>query len=102
MMKKLAVVTAITLGSFSTFAATPVIFHDGVMEDVMRAQEEFKEIEVSKLPEAVTKVVNKDYAGATIDRAYVNENDEYKLVVSHNEAKLTLYADKNGNWIEKE
>ncbi|MCQ0111606.1 hypothetical protein JGC31_08465 [Zhouia sp. CL16] len=101
-MKKLAVVTAITVGSFSTFAATPVIFHDGVMEDVIRAQEEFTEIEVSKLPAAITKALGKDYPGASIDKAYVNENEEYKLDVSHNDDDLILYANKTGNWIEKD
>lgn len=100
-MKKLALVSAIALGSFSTFAATPVIFHDGVMEEVILAQEEFVEIDASKLPEAVTAAVGKDYAGATIAKAYANENEEYKLELSLNDELVTVYADKAGNWIEK-
>ena len=45
-MKNLVLVSALALGSFTSFAATPVIFHDGISEDIYHEvyQEEFTEI----------------------------------------------------------
>ena len=64
-------------------------------------QEDFSEVAAEELPESVTAAVSKNYPTASIDKAYVNEANQYKLEVSLEDGTAgTLYADENGNWIE--
>lgn len=102
-MKNLVLVSALALGSFTSFAATPVIFHDGISEDIYMevVQEEFTEIAHDEVPQAVKDALSNDYPGAEISKAYVNEAKEYKLEVTMGEETATLYANENGEWIQK-
>jgi hypothetical protein len=99
-MKKLVFATALAIGSLTIgTAATPIIFHDGIMEEVMA--QDYKEVAVSDVPTAVTDALEADYAGATLNKAYVNEEDDYKLEVSMEDGTaMELYADAEGNWLE--
>ena len=64
-------------------------------------QGDFSEVTADELPESVTDAVSKNYPTASIDKAYVNESNQYKLEVSLEDGTAgTLYADENGNWIE--
>lgn len=54
-----------------------------------------------KLPQAVQDAFKADFKTATLDKAYVNEKQEYKLEFTFDGAASTVYADKAGNWIEK-
>lgn len=64
-------------------------------------QGDFAEVGAEELPESVTAAVSKNYPTASIDKAYVNEANQYKLEVSLEDGTAgTLYADENGNWIE--
>lgn len=73
-----------------------------VIADTTEAdQNEFSEVGSEELPESVTAAVSKNYPTASIDKAYVNEANQYKLEVSLEDGTAgTLYADENGNWIE--
>ena len=63
--------------------------------------DDFSEVSADELPEAVTAAVSKNYPTASIDKAYVNEANQFKLEVSLEDGTAgTLYADENGNWIE--
>ena len=63
--------------------------------------QDFEEVSVSDLPEAITASVAKDYPTATINKAYKNEADQYKLELSLEDGTSgTIYADAQGNWIE--
>lgn len=65
------------------------------------AQGEFSEVAAEEVPESVTAAVSKNYPTASIDKAYVNDANQYKLEVSLEDGTAgTLYADENGNWIE--
>ncbi|WP_047247158.1 hypothetical protein [Maribacter thermophilus] len=99
-MKKLVFATAIAIGGFTLgTAATPIIFHDGIMEELI--VQDFKEIAVSDVPSAVITALETDYPGATLNKAYVNGEEQYKLEVSTAEgSSLELYADAEGNWIQ--
>ncbi|MGB7393018.1 MAG: hypothetical protein WA913_01355 [Pricia sp.] len=69
--------------------------------DAMAGQGDFSEVTADELPEEVTAAVSKNYPTASIDKAYVNESNQYKLEVSLEDGTAgTLYADENGNWIE--
>lgn len=99
-MKKLVFATALAIGGLTLgTAATPIIFHDGIMEELI--VQDFKEIAVSDVPSAVITALETDYPGATINKAYVNGEDQYKLDISTAEGNsMELYADAEGNWIQ--
>jgi len=97
-MKKLFVAAALVFGGFATQAATSVISNDVA---IVVNQEEFTEIAAEEVPEAVTAALAKDHEGATISKAYVNEAKEYKLEVTIGEETAVLYANENGEWIQK-
>ena len=68
---------------------------------VEASQGEFSEVGAEELPESVTAAVSKNYPTASIDKAYVNDANQFKLEVSLEDGTAgTLYADENGNWIE--
>ena len=108
-MKKLILVVALAFGSLTTFAqeaetsvteATNETATEMTTEAVA-AQDDFSEVNVAELPEAVTEAVSKNYPTATIDKAYTNEAQQFKLEVSLEDGTAgTLYADEEGNWIE--
>jgi hypothetical protein len=98
-MKKLFFASVLVLGSLTAVAATTTMIQDDIKVEVNTS--EFKEISASDLPEAVVKALEKDFAGATINKAYVNEEGQYKLEVTGQDGTDgTLYADAEGNWLE--
>lgn len=63
--------------------------------------QDFEEISVSDLPQAVTTAVANDYPTAKVNKAYKNDKDQYKLDLSLEDGTTgTVYADAEGNWIE--
>ncbi|WP_299665048.1 hypothetical protein [uncultured Polaribacter sp.] len=97
-MKKLILTVAILASGFSTFA-----FSDNVLPiEIINVSliEEFKEIDIDKLPKAVTDAVKKDYSSATISKAYVNGSEQYKLELNIDEIISTVYIDKDGYWLK--
>ncbi|MBQ4913077.1 hypothetical protein J8L85_01420 [Maribacter sp. MMG018] len=98
-MKKLFLLGALAIGSLSAMAhgADKV----QVDETVVATVNEFTEIATSDLPEAVTNAVATSYPTATINKAYVNQEKQYKLEVSLEDGTQgTLYADEEGNWLD--
>lgn len=128
-MKKLLLTAVVALGTLTAMQAqekkevtvettvevqdpTIAVQEEVVQEDAkLMAKAEvtpvaFKEIKVSELPAAVTKAVATDFKGATVQKAYVNEKKEFKLVLvtgakDAKEATKTVFASKDGEWIKK-
>lgn len=100
-MKKIVLTVAIVLGGLSTFATSAFAMNtsDVVMLSI---QQEYKEIEASAVPQAVKDALAADFPTATLSKAYVSDTEEYKLDITVEGVVSTLYADKDGNWIEKE
>lgn len=99
-MKKLFFAAVLSLGSLTAFAQEGENLIAQATE-VAVAQDDFSAIETSELPEAVTNAVSTNYPSATISKAYVNQEEQYKLEVTLEDGTTgTLYADKDGNWIE--
>jgi len=99
-MKKLILVSAFVLGGLSTFAMATVL-PQNITEKEIIIGDDFKEIKTSELPAAVTDALKKDFATATLNNAYVNDKQEYKLKITVDGAESVVYADKDGNWIKK-
>lgn len=99
-MKKLMIVAIMAFGTMTVFAQEEANVEAEATEVVV-AQDDFSEVAVTELPEAVTEAVAKNYPTATIKNAYVNEKQQYKLEVFLEDGTAgTLYADAEGNWIE--
>ena len=100
-MKKLVLVVALAFGSVTVFAQEAKTAVEEIAAETVATQDDFSEVAAAELPEAVTAAVTKNYPTATIDKAYVNEAQQFKLEVSLEDGTLgTLYADTEGNWIE--
>jgi|SRR5690606_2965780 hypothetical protein len=91
--------TALAIGSLATVTANTPIFHDGIMDFVIA--QDFTQIKVAELPTAISDAVNRDYPDATIDKAFVNGEEKYKLeITQEGGTSLEIYSDARGNWIE--
>ena len=96
-MKKLILSIAILASGVSTYAMVNPVMPTTSINIVMN--DEFTEVAVDKLPETVTSAVKKAYATATIDKAYVNASEQYKLELTVDNTDKTVYVDKEGNLI---
>ncbi|MEH6680346.1 MAG: hypothetical protein V7724_11225 [Sediminicola sp.] len=102
-MKKILFVAALALGSMTAFAQETGAPQDDATQATAQeaTQDNFTEIESSELPEAITAAVSQNYPTATINKASVNEAEQYKLEVALEDGTQgVLYADKDGNWID--
>ena len=102
-MKKILFAAVLSLGSLTAFAQEGEGVTQEVATEVAVAQDDFTAIEASELPEAVSTALAKDHPSATINKAAVNKEEQYKIEVALEDGmEATLYADKEGNWIELE
>ena len=107
-MKKLVLVTAMVLATITITNAQSSVASTSTEEApttlTQVSQDDFSEVKISELPQAVKDAVAKDLEGAVVSKAFANKKGEFKLVVStagSKEAK-TLYVNSNGEWIKKE
>lgn len=97
-MKKLFLVTVLSLGSLSMFAHEA---DKGLVEKIVVTQDTYVEVSLDELPETIATVLATDYPSAKLEKAYVNEAKQYKLELSLSDGTVgTLYADEKGNWIK--
>ncbi|WP_187269331.1 hypothetical protein [Algibacter pacificus] len=98
-MKKLILTVAIVASGFSTFA---LVNHSIENETIaVSIADEFKEIALENLPETITAAMAKDFPQATINKAYLNSNEQYKLEFTIDGTENIVYADKDGNWLKE-
>ncbi len=65
--------------------------------------QDYKEVKVSEVPKAVEDAVSKEFNGATISKAYVNAQGEYKLQLATADQKTaTVYSDAKGQLSKNE
>lgn len=124
-MKKLILSTAIVLGGLTAATAQdkePTAMNeqkqtaveaqvesrieaaqDAETAEVAVPVQDYKEVKASEVPQTVKDAVAKDFSGATISKAYVNANGEYKIELATADAKKsTVYANAKGEWIKNE
>ena len=67
----------------------------------INAVQDYKEIKSSDLPQVVIDAVAADFDGATISKAYVNAQGNYKIQLATADAKQSIvYANAEGEWIK--
>lgn len=109
MMKRLYV-TAIIAGAmfFSVENATAQVNNENTQAttEQIEQKDDFQAILEQDLPNEVREALQRDHEGATVSEAYVKEKEgerKYKLVVNTQEGESKeLYADAEGNWIDKD
>lgn len=108
-MKK--IVLSVVAASAMLFSAQTITAQEAnvesevAVEQVADQKADWRQVEVAELPAEVQQAVERDYAGAVIAEAHVKEKEgeqKFKLVLQTAEGEqLELYADAQGNWIEK-
>jgi len=68
---------------------------------VVVVNDDFKEVALADLPEAVSNAILKDYSTATVVTSYVNKSNQYKIDLMVDETEVSVYADKEGNWLKE-
>lgn len=65
------------------------------------AQDNFSEVAVEDVPEAITTALEEAHPGATVSKAHMNDQGQYKLEVTKEDGETAeLYMDAEGNQIE--
>ena len=100
-MKKTLFLSVLALGSLSAFAQEKNVEVEKAAVVAIQ-KEEYVEVAKDKLPAAVVEAFGKTYQGATINKAYVNEKEEYKIeATDSNSEAFVAYFDKEGNLLKK-
>lgn len=95
-MKKV-ILTAAIVAAFALANTTPAIAQVSATIEQAQPTSAYEKVEVSKLPEAVTKAVAKDFAEATIQEAFADaEAKLYKLTIKVGEAVQTVVYNEAG------
>ncbi|MUH35325.1 hypothetical protein D9O36_05690 [Zobellia amurskyensis] len=101
-MKNLMFAAVLSLGTMTAFAQEEETVVEEVATEVVEAQDAYAEVAVEEVPAAITEALEAAHPGATISKAYLSEEAEYKLEVAKEDGETAeLYADAEGNWIEK-
>lgn len=85
--------------------ADAAVATDAVVAEIAATDvaQDYKEVQASEVPQAVQDAVANDFDGATISKAYVNAQGEYKIELATADAKTaTVYVNANGEWIKNE
>lgn len=99
-------VAVMALGTMTAFAQEEVTEEatanlEEVAAEAVDAQDGFNEVALEELPEAITQALEAAHPGASVAKAYMNEQSQYKLEVTKEDGEqVELYADAEGNWIE--
>ncbi|WP_276168260.1 hypothetical protein [Zobellia alginiliquefaciens] len=93
----------LSLGTMTAFAQEEeTTVEEVATEQVEATQDNYTEIAAEEVPAAISDALEAAHPGATISQAYMNDEAEYKLEVAKEDGETAeLYADAEGNWIEK-
>lgn len=81
----------------------PIAARDAKTSTVAKVAQDYKEVKSSDVPDTVKEAIAKDFDGATISKAYVNANGEYKIELDSKSAnKATVLMDAKGKLIINE
>ncbi|MGO3181469.1 MAG: hypothetical protein ACTIJ9_01420 [Aequorivita sp.] len=95
---------AMALNTPQTVAETQVESQPNtVNENEDTPVQDYKEVKASEVPQPVLEALAQNYSGATISKAYINAQGEYKLELAtvDNDSK-TVYINGNGEEVNKD
>ncbi|MEE4000711.1 hypothetical protein V1T75_10210 [Tenacibaculum sp. FZY0031] len=98
-MKKLILAVAILAGVSTYATVNNTIFPSTPVHMVVA--DGFQEISLDKLPATLVNSIKESFPKATLNKAFVNEKEQYKLEISVENASKTIYTDKEGNLLDE-
>ena len=99
---KLLALAAIAVFSTQLLAAHFIAPQPANNTQIEVSNDDFLEIDTATLPKLVIDAVQKDHEGATISKAFVNQDGTYKLVLNKDEDSTIVYTNAKGEWIDME
>ena len=100
-MKKIILPVTILIASL-TFAPSAIAQTKSTEAKTAQEQEAaYKEIAVTAVPTAVTEALKKAYPTAILHKASIGTAKDYQLEVEVEGQRGLLFADENGNWLQK-
>lgn len=75
---------------------------EGEFLTVIQQEQEYVEIELEDVPDEINDAVAKNYEGAEVQKAYVNDEGVYKLDIEVEEEEQTVYFNEDGTEAEEE
>ncbi|MEO1012938.1 MAG: hypothetical protein AAFX53_16690 [Bacteroidota bacterium] len=98
-MKNLMLAAVMCLGTITAIAHGASGLDDASIT-VAETQDDFNEVALTDVPEAITAALEIAHPGASITKAYVNEQSQYKLEVTTEDGQqVELFSDAQGNWL---
>ncbi|QAA81872.1 hypothetical protein EI546_09125 [Aequorivita sp. H23M31] len=125
-MKRLILSTAIVLGGLTAVTAQSdkeptalnkasqtaveqkvenrlIAAQDAETSNLAEAVQDYKEVKISEVPQTVKDAIAKEFNGATISKAYVNAQGDYKIQLATAVAgETTVMVNQQGELIKKE
>ncbi len=98
-MRKLSILLAFAVMSLMSTTA----FAQDVKEEVQQVEQEKVEVQISELPEAVTKTLGEQFAEYTAEKAYKTMQEEkevYYVKLVKGEEYVKILIDAEGNIID--
>ena len=102
-MRKLIIAIAIAFGTLTVTNAQSSSPDTPTKALQASVQDDYTEVNVSDLPQALKDTIAKDLEGAVVSQAYSNLKGEFKLVVTTaDDVSKILFANEKGEWIKKQ
>lgn len=100
-MKKLILSVAVLVASVTFVPTANAQTQDAQAKTGQEQEAQYKEIQVSEVPSAITDALMKAYPTAILHKAAIGTAKDYQLEVEVEGQRGLLFADANGNWIQK-
>jgi hypothetical protein len=102
-MRKIMILSAAAL---AIFLAMPQLAEATTITNATTVIQEkavkYQEVAPATLPEAITKALAKDYAGYTVEKAFLGDDGTFKVAVSKADAKNAVFFSATGDFIKIE
>lgn len=102
-MRKVMILSAAAL---AIFLAMPQLAEATTVQNnvtiVQEKEVKYQESTPAALPKSVVDTLAKDYAGYTVDKVFVGDDGSFKVLVSKDAAKNTVFFDAQGNFVKIE
>ena len=102
-MRKIMILSAAAL---AIFLAMPQLAEATTVKNATSVIQEktvkYQEIAPATLSEAITKALAKDYAGYTVEKAFLGDDGTFKVAVSKGDSKSAVFFSEKGDFVKTE
>jgi hypothetical protein len=103
MKKSTIAFTFILLMSFMmTVSPGYALFRHDIRNQVVYRTVQYQEIKVGNVPAAITVSLSRDFFGYKVDKAYLGNDGNYKLLIRKEKVKFNIFCKKDGELIRME